>query len=67
MRMTAPLLDGGGQFVQESVGLRPVDAGVSDALSVDKRLAVYKSLTSGNEIALKHDPHDAAFLVRDLF
>ena len=66
-KMTAPLLDGGGEFMQECVGLRPVDASVGDALPVDKRLAVYKSLRSSNEITLNHDTNYAAFPIRDLF
>ena len=66
-KVNAPLLDGGGEFLQESVGLRPVDAGVGDALSIDKRLAVYERLRSSNEIALNHDTHDAGFPIDDLF
>ena len=66
-RVTATFLDGAGEFIQERVGLRPVDASVGDALSIDKRLAVYEALRSGNEIALNHDTHDAALPVHDLF
>ena len=48
------------------MSLRPVDAGVGDALSIDKRLAVHESLCSSDEIAFNHDTHDATFSARDL-
>ena len=66
-KATAPFLHGGGELTQECVGLMPIDAGVCDALSIDKRFAVYESLRSSDEIAFNHGTHDAAFPVRDLF
>ena len=38
------LANGAGEIFQEQVRLGPVDASVGDALSVDRRLAVYESL-----------------------
>jgi len=64
--MSAPLLDSCGEFTQECICFRPVDAGVSDALPIDKGLAVYESLASCNEVAFDHDTHDATFPTRDL-
>ena len=66
-KVPATLLDGSGEFMQQCVGLRPVDAGIGDALSIDKRLAVYETLRSSNEIAFNHGTDDAVFPVRDLF
>lgn len=67
MKETAPLSDGSGEFMQKCVRLMPVDASVGDALSIDKRLAVYESLRSSNEIAFNHGTHDSAFPVHNLF
>lgn len=66
-KVNAPTSDGGGQLMQERVGLRPVDASVGDALSIGKRLAAYEVLRSSDKIAFNHDTHDVAFPVRDLF
>jgi hypothetical protein len=64
--MSAPFLDGCGKFTEERMCLRPVDAGVGDALAIRKGLAVYESLASCDEIAFDHETHDAAFPTRDL-
>ena len=64
--MSAPLLDGCSEFTEECMCLRPVDAGVGDALSIGKSLPVYESLASRNEIAFDHGTHDATFPTRDL-
>ena len=65
-KVSAPLLDGGGEFTKKNMGLSPVDAGVGDALSIDKRLAVYESLRSSDKIAFDHDTDDATLPARDL-
>ena len=64
--MSAPLLDGCGEFTEECMCLGPVDAGVGDALSIGKGLAAYESLASCNEIAFDHGTRDATFPTRDL-
>ena len=64
--VSSPLLDGGSEFTEQRMGLRPVDAGVGDALSIDKRLAVYESLRSSDKIAFDHDTDDATLAARDL-
>src|ERR1039458_345660 len=49
---------GGGEFGEQGVGLRPVDAGVGDALAVDEGLAWDEFLRAGHQIALHHDAED---------
>ena len=65
-KASAPLLDGGGEFTKKNMGLLPVDTGVGDALSIDKRVAVHEGLRSSNEIAFDHGTNDAAFAAGDL-
>ena len=55
-----------GEFAQQRVGLRPVDAGIGDALSVGKGLAGNEPLRACNKIALDHDTDDVAIAARDL-
>ena len=55
-----------GEFAQQRVGLRPVDTGIGDALSVGKGLAGNEPLRARNKIALDHDTDDVAVAARDL-
>lgn len=51
--------------MQKRIGLGPVDAGVRNALSVDKLIA--KRLCPGYKIAFNHDTLNTALTVGDLF
>ena len=57
---------GGGELSEKAVGFLPVDAGVGDALSVDKRLAGDELLRTGDEVAFDHDSDDVAVARGDL-
>jgi hypothetical protein len=52
--------------VEQRAGFLPVDAGVGDALAVDKRLAGRELLRAGDQIALNHDADDVAISRGDL-
>ena len=50
----------GCEFFKEGVSLLPVNAGVGDALAVDKRLAGNELLRARDQVALKHNADDIA-------
>src|ERR1700733_506934 len=58
--------DGGSEFAKERQGVVPTEAGVGDALAVDKLLCRSKRLGASDEIAFEHDAKNSLITFRDL-